>query len=160
MKHGAAVTDVLSHKWNKQSHKTLEKTPTWLFHGQTHWRKWRTAERQERRWQWFLPSVWSEQQVCDWRQQFGQVWLDVSRLSDGVAAEIEPLQVGAGGQRLKICQCGDFCACELMKTHTKCCGGWYQWQWIEIWLTYSQNKCESKIHMTNVTLMRELISFN
>lgn len=58
----------------------------------------------------------SEQEVSDGGEQLGQLRLDVVGLSDGVAAEIKMLQLGAGGQWLKICQAGDFCASELKRT--------------------------------------------
>lgn len=51
----------------------------------------------------------SEQEVSDGGQQLGQLRLHVGCLSDGVAAEIEAPQLGAGGQRLKVCQRGDLC---------------------------------------------------
>lgn len=57
----------------------------------------------------------SEQQVGDGGEQLGQPGLNVVRLSDGVAAEIEALQPGAGGQRLQICQRGDVCTSELKR---------------------------------------------
>lgn len=57
----------------------------------------------------------SEQEVSDGGEQHGQLGLDVVGLSDRVAAEIKTLQLGAGGQRLKICQAGDFCTSELEK---------------------------------------------
>lgn len=57
----------------------------------------------------------SEQEVSDGGEQLGQLGLDVVGLSDGVAAEIKMLQLGAGGQWLKICQAGDFCTCELKR---------------------------------------------
>lgn len=50
----------------------------------------------------------SEQELGDRGQQLAQLGLHVGRLSDGVAAQIEALQSGAGGQRLKVCQGGDF----------------------------------------------------
>lgn len=59
---GAAVTDVLSHKWNKQSHKTLEKNTHLALFTDKHAGE---GEGQERRRQRVLPSVRSEQQVHD-----------------------------------------------------------------------------------------------
>lgn len=60
----------------------------------------------------------SEQEASDGREQLGQLGLDVVRLSDGVAAEIKMLQLGAGGQWLKICQGGDFWTSELKSNRT------------------------------------------
>lgn len=57
----------------------------------------------------------SEQEVSDKGEQLCQLSLDVVRLSDGVAAEIKMLQLGAGGQWLKICQGGDFWTSELKR---------------------------------------------
>lgn len=60
----------------------------------------------------------SEQEVSDRREQLGQLGLDVVCLSDGVATEIKMLQLGAGGQWLKICQGGDFWTSELKSNRT------------------------------------------
>lgn len=57
----------------------------------------------------------SEQEVSDGGEQLSQLGLDVVGLSDRVAAEIKMLQLGAGGQWLKICQAGDFCTSELKR---------------------------------------------
>lgn len=56
--------------------------------------------------------------MSDGREQLGQLGLDVIRLSDGVATEIKMLQLGAGGQWLKICQGGDFWTSELKSNRT------------------------------------------
>lgn len=58
----------------------------------------------------------SEQEVSDKGEQLCQLGLDVGRLSDGVAAEIKMLQLGAGGQWPKICQGGDFWTSELKRS--------------------------------------------
>ena len=105
--------DLRSPKQVEQSQDTWIKHPLAL--SQTNTLEWRTIKMTGRWWQWFLPSIWSEQEVCDGGQQLGQLRLDVGRLSDRVATEIEALQLGAGGQRLKICQRRDFCEFGLMK---------------------------------------------
>lgn len=53
--------------------------------------------------------------MSDGGEQLSQLGLDVVALSDRVAAEIKMLQLGAGGQRLKVCQAGDFCTSELKR---------------------------------------------
>lgn len=58
----------------------------------------------------------SEQEVSDKGEQLCQLGLHVVRLSDGVAAEIKMLQLGAGGQWLKIGQGGDFWTSELKRS--------------------------------------------
>lgn len=62
-----------------------------------------------------LNATCSEQEVSDGGEQLGQLRLDVVGLSDGVAAEIKMLQLGAGGQRLKVCHAGDFWTSELKR---------------------------------------------
>lgn len=56
--------------------------------------------------------------MSDRREQLGQLGLDVVCLSDGVATEIKMLQLGAGGQWLKICQGGDFWTSQLKSNRT------------------------------------------
>lgn len=115
----------------------LKTPPFSLTDKQTRPRMWRTIERWGRLWGVGMvgSDSPSEQEVCDWGQQLGQLRLDVGRLSDGVATEIEALQPGAGGQRLEICQCRDFCVFGLMKKSS--------W-WLQHW-------CKSRINMSNMT---------
>lgn len=84
--------------------KKLTKSEDAGFHSATKHRRRQTDEWTTGRWP---QRFWSEQKVRDGGQKLRQLRLHVGHLSDGVATEIKALQLGAGSQRLKICQRGD-----------------------------------------------------